>query len=144
MDMAAMITPLQRSKIFALCNETGIDNDLLHELIYAEAGCTSIRQLTMAQAQMVIDRLEGKMSPKGMATPKQRRFIESLTRELGWMTADRKADMERLEGFLKARFKVSSYKWLTVKKAGQVIEALKEMKTRAKTQDLQEKEGGIK
>ena len=131
--MAALITAMQRSKIFAEAKELGIDNDLLHELIFAETGCRSMRMLTMVQAAKVIDRLEGKSTPKGIATPKQKRFIESLMKQLGWKLDDGTPDMTRLEGFLRARFKVDSYKWLTVGKASQVIEALKEMKERNKS-----------
>lgn len=144
MNMAAMITPGQRSKIFAICKELGIDDDLLHELVYAETGCTSLRQLTMVRAMNVIDRLEGKNTPKGMATPKQKRFMEALARENGWALEDGSVDMDRLLGFIKARFKVESYQWLTSRKASQVIEALKDMKDRNEPLSLQEKEGGIK
>ena len=131
--MAALITPMQRSKIFAEAKELGIDNELLHELVYAETGCRSLRMLTMVQAARVIDRLEGKTTPKGMATPKQKRFIESLLKQIGWTGDDGVPDMARLEGFLRARFNVDSYKWLTIKKASEVIEALKDMKARSKS-----------
>lgn len=131
--MVKSITNAQKAKIFALCRESGVDNDLLHELVYAQTGCDSIRQLTMAQGIMVIDRLEGRTTTMGMATPGQRRFIESLARQLGWVLENRKVDMARLEGFLKAKFQVGSYKSLTVKKASEVIEALKDMNVRNKS-----------
>ncbi|MGN1144893.1 MAG: phage protein GemA/Gp16 family protein [Acetatifactor sp.] len=131
--MAQLITNAQKAKIFAVCNELGIDNDLLHELIFAVTGCHSLRNLTMAQGIMIIDRLEGKSAPAGMATYRQKCFIEALAKEIGWTEENGTVSMVRLEGFLKARFAVNSYKWLTVKKASEVIEALKDMKSRQKS-----------
>lgn len=134
--MAAM-TKAQRAKIFAVCREQAIDNDLLHELVYAETGCGSLKELSSLQAIQVIDRLEGQSTPKGMATASQKRYLEALLREIGWTTPEGGADLSRLEAFVKSRYKVDSLKWLTSRTAGKAIEALKDMKARMKKAPLQ-------
>ncbi len=134
--MAAM-TKAQRAKIYAVCREQAIDNDLLHELVYAETGCSSLKELSGSQAIRVIDRLEGGSTPKGMATARQKRFLEALLKEIGWTTPEGDADLNRLEAFIKSRYKVDSLKWLTSKAAGKTIEALKDMKARMKKASLQ-------
>ena len=134
--MAAM-TKAQRAKIFAVCRERAIDNDLLHELAYAETGCSSLKELSSSQALQVIDRLEGRSVPKGMATAKQKRFLEALLREIAWTTPAGGADWSRLEAFVQSRYKVDSLKQLTSRTAGKAIEALKDMKARMRKTPLQ-------
>lgn len=128
--MAALITHRQMAKIYALSKELGLDNDLIHELVLAETGKNSLKALTVPEGILIIDRLQGHGTPKGMATPRQKRFIEGLLKNIGWVLEDGTADITRLEGLLRSKFGVDSYKWLTVKKASDVIEALKDMKTR--------------
>lgn len=135
--MAGTMTNAQRAKIYAVCREQAIDNDLLHELVYAETGCSSLKNLSSRQALQVIDRLEGRSTPKGMATPKQKRFLEALLKEVGWVLEDDSADWARLEAFIQNQYKVDSLKWLTSKTAGKAIEALKDMKARMKKPALQ-------
>jgi len=130
--MAAPVTQKQIAKIHALANKLGLDEELLHELVQAETRKCSIRRLTVPEAIKVIDRMEGMVTPKGMATPKQRRFIEKLLKDIGWVFPDGKPDISRLEKLLKSKFQTDSYNWLTVKKASEVIEALKDMKSRQK------------
>lgn len=125
--MAALISRMQIAKIYAMSRELGIDNDLLHELVDAQTGCSSLRELTRAQGNMVIDRLAGRNGAGRMATPRQKYYIKVLLEKMGWVREDGAADTGRLEGLLKARFGVDSYGCLTVKKAGEVIEALKQM-----------------
>lgn len=130
--MAGLITYRQLQKIYALSKELGLDNDLIHELVYAETGKDSIKALTVPEGILIIDRLQGHGTPKGMATPRQKRFIEGLLKNIGWVLEDGTADITRLEGLLRSKFGVDSYKWLTTKKASEVIEALKALKTRMK------------
>ncbi len=130
--MAGLITKAQVAKIYILSKELGLDNDLLHELVSAETGRDSLKDMTVPEGILIIDRLQGHGTPKGMATPRQKRFIEGLLKNIGWVLDDGKPDIDRLEGLLKSKFQVDSYKWLTVKKASEVIEALKDMKARAK------------
>lgn len=135
--MARAMTKAQRAKIYAVCREQAIDNDLLHELIYAETSCNSLKELSSWQAICVIDRLEGRSTPKGMVTAKQKHFIEALLKEIGWRLEDGSADWSRLEAFIRQQYKVDSLKWLTSKTAGMAIEALKDMKSRMKKASLQ-------
>lgn len=135
--MAGTMTKAQRAKIYAVCREQAIDNDLLHELVYAETGCSSLKDLSGKQAISVIDRLEGRSTPKGMATAKQKRFLEALLKENGWVLPDGSADWARLEAFVQNQYKVDSLKWLTSRTAGKAIEALKDMKERMKKASLQ-------
>lgn len=137
MAKAKSMTKAQRAKIYAVCREQAIDSDLLHELVYAETGCSSLKDLSSGQALQVIDRLEGRSTPPGMVTAKQKRFLEALLKEVGWKLSDGSADWARLEAFIQNRYKVDSLKWLTSKTAGKVIEALKDMKTRTKKASLQ-------
>lgn len=128
----AGITRAQIAKIHVLAMEQGLDNDLLHELVSAETGRDSIKALTIPEAILIIDRLQGNGTPKGMASPRQKRFIEGLLKNIGWVGEDGRADIARLEkALLQEKFHVDSYKWMTVKTASQVIEALKEMRARA-------------
>ena len=128
--MDAPVTYKQIAKIHALANELGLDEELLHALVLAETKRYSIRYLTVPEAMKVIDKLQGMVTPKGMATPKQRRFIEGLLKNIGWVLPDGKPDIAKLEKLLKSKFQTESYNWLTVKKASEVIEALKDMKNR--------------
>lgn len=130
--MPNQITSKQIAKIYALSKEMGVDSDLLHELVAAETGKDSIRKLTVPEAILIIDRLQGNSAPKGMASARQKRFIEGLLKDIGWVLEDGAPDIARLEGLLKSKFGTESYNWLTVKKASEVIEALKDMKARAK------------
>lgn len=125
--MATMASSGQLRMIRALASRNGLDDDLLHEYIYAQAGVKSLRSLTMAQAISVIDKLNGKGGKTGMMTYKQESYIKALAKKLGWVTPENEADMERLTGFVKERFGVSSMRWLTSVRASKVIEALKAM-----------------
>lgn len=137
MAKAKVMTKAQRARIYAVCREQAIDNDLLHELVYAETGCGSLKDLTSGQALRVIDRLEGRSTPKGMATARQKRFLGALLKEIGWVLPGGDADWARLEAFVQNQYKVDSLKWLTSRTAGQAIEALKDMKARAEKASLQ-------
>lgn len=132
--MGRTMTKAQRAKIYAVCREQAIDNDLLHELVYAETGCSSLKELSSGQALQVIDRLEGRSTPRGMATARQKQFLEALLKEAGWKLPDGSADWARLEAFVQNQYNEDSIKRLTSKTAGKAIEALKDMKARAKKQ----------
>lgn len=135
--MTRAMTKAQRAKIYAVCRERGIDKELLHELVYAQTGCSSLKELSGSQAILVIDRLEGRSTTKGMATIKQKRFLEALLKETGWTLPDGGADWDRLEAFIRSQYKAGGLKQMTSRTAGQAIEALKDMKMRAKKAALQ-------
>ena len=115
----AKITAPQMRKIYAVAREQGIDKETLYELVEATTSSSSIKALTVQQANDVIDRLVGKQTIKGYATEKQKAYIRNLTKDLG------RDDPKRLRGFLKKYTKVDDIKWLTQRQASNVIEGLK-------------------
>ncbi len=127
--MAAGITASQMRKIHASARERGMDNDLLHIHVATLTGKDSLKELTIHEAVQVIDSLEGKgtKEPGGM-TWKQLYFIQSLAKELGWVTEAGKVDDKRLNGFISKRFGVDHYRWLSRSMASKVIEGLKNIR----------------
>lgn len=69
-----MITSKQKSRIYATANALGMsthgDDDDLHILVYAVTGKESIRQLTAADAQAVIEELDKRSSTLNTAKRK--------------------------------------------------------------------------
>lgn len=133
--MEKAVTYAQIKKIHVLAKERGMDNDLLHEHMEMLVGKGSIRELTIKDAIVLIDSLEGKGSRdvKDRATPKQMHFIFGLMKEMGWTTGDGKPDLDRLNRFLrsdKAGFNLEDYRWLNVGMASDLIEAFKSMLAR--------------
>lgn len=135
---AKAVTYEQIKKIHALARERGMDRDLLHEHVEMLTEKSSIKLLTKQEAIVVIDSLEGKTLGRPVenrATHKQMHYIYGLMKELGWVTEDGKADVDRLNRFLqsdKTGFKLSDYRWLNVGTASNLIEALKAMAARQK------------
>ena len=112
-----MITNGQISKIYILVKETGLNNDILHDLIKAMFNKTSLKKLSFIEAGKLIERLGGKNS--------QENYIRNLEKQIGWAE-----NPERLKGFIKSMFKKDSLKKLTKKEKSKLIEALKNMKGR--------------
>ena len=118
----------QRRMIFKLADLNGLDNDTLHLYIKSITGKTSLTKLTVREATKVIDGLKSDNSASdGMITFKQRRFIEGLAADLGWLTESKKLDMVRLNTWLYNKYHISDINWLTSKKASNAIEGLKAM-----------------
>jgi hypothetical protein len=116
-------------KIYAVARELGMDNDLLHTHLCTVTGKDSLKELNIQEAVRVIDSLEGKpvaTRTSGM-TQKQFKYINILMRDLGWVTEDGRSDYKRLNGFCSKRYGIDHYSWLTVSKASDVIEGLKNM-----------------
>lgn len=121
----------QRRKIFKLAGEKGLDQEVLHAYIHSLTGKDSFKKLTIMDAVKVIDGLEGKkQNADHMITEKQRKFIEGLAKELGWVDEENNLDRARLNGFISSKFNTDNINWLTVIKASDVIEGLKAMKER--------------
>ena len=121
----------QRRKIFKLAGEKGLDSEMLHGFIKNLTGKDSMTQLSIAEAVKVIDGLEGKkQTAAGMITAKQRKFIEGLAKDIGWVNDTGGVDEKRLGGWLYSKYDVSALNWLTSKKASNAIEGLKAMKQR--------------
>lgn len=130
------ITQSQIRKIYALCRERGLDEDLLHEHIYSLVKKDSVKKLTISEAVKVIDSLSGKKTSCGGASYKQMTYIKNLMKTLGWVTESGMPDMERLSGLCKKMYKIETYKWLDVKMASGIIEALKEFIEREKKEAI--------
>lgn len=128
--MAAKATTAQIRKIHVLAKERGMDADLLHLYIDSMVKKDSLAKLSISEAIKVIDGLAGKKAGEEMATRKQQWKITEQVKKLGW--TDEKGNVEevRLNGFLKERFGIGHFKWLTKKAASDVIEALKAMLNR--------------
>lgn len=121
----------QRRKIFKLAGEKGLDDELLHAYVHSLTGKGSLKDLSIADAIKIIDGLEGeKKNADNMITDKQRKFIEGLAKEIGWLDEENGFDRARLNGWIKSKFGTDNINWLTTKKASDVIEGLKAMKER--------------
>lgn len=125
------ITDARRRRIFKLSTERGLDNETLHAHVFMLTGKASLKDLSIKDSDLVIDSLKsGSKRVRGRITEKQRQYIEGLAKEIGWIDDNGKLDNKRLLSFIEIRFKVSTVEWLTEKKASEVIEALKAMKSR--------------
>lgn len=138
--MEKVVTRDQIKKIYVAARERGIDKDLLHEHMEMLVHKSSIRELTMKEAIILIDSLEGKAPVcKDRATHRQMLYIYGLMKELGWMTEDGKPDLDRLNRFLqsdKAGFNLADHRWLQKGPASDLIEALKAMLTRKQEKEV--------
>ncbi len=135
--------PIQKllAKIHIAKKELGLDDDLYREVLFAQCGVRSSRDLDNRRAIKLLRYFEEKgwqphsRKPKKYddqkgdiysATPKQKRLIEVL-----WHNIYRGNDeTKHLRQFLWNHFKVSDVRFLDKDKAGDVIEALKAMQGR--------------
>lgn len=125
---AGKATAAQIRKIYISAREHGIDDDLLHEHIFRIVKKGSIKLLTKEEAAKVIDSLEGRQaSGKDPMTQKQRFYILSLAKKLGWTDEAGRVDEKRLNGMCEKYAKTGCYKWLSKNGASGMIEALKNM-----------------
>lgn len=139
------ITKPQMRHIYAMAREVGFDNDTLHGIVYSLTRKEHIGELTVDEANTIIDRLKGNMKgfdrfkskkPEseaqrvGMASEPQIKKIYRLMYELknydnpGEITAPIK---KRLRGILKKYQKIDDIKFLTAAEAWKVIEELKKI-----------------
>lgn len=131
------ITKRQIAKVWATAHELSIDDETLYSIVNRVTGSDKISQLSKQQGIKLIDNLlkcqsenntEDNHRP-GMATKKQLWLIEDLVKKLGWQD-----DPQRLRGFLKKYTKVENLNWLKQKPASNIIQALKAMLKRQKTE----------
>lgn len=123
------ITSAQLRKIHMAAKQNGMDNDLLHCHMAALIGKSSLKELTIREAIVLIDSLEGKQGRpvQEAATSKQKYYILGLAKELGWITDEGEVDMDRVDGMCRQCAKTDNHNWLTKSGASSVIEALKAM-----------------
>jgi hypothetical protein len=129
------MTNAQRNLIFALAKKHDWEKDKLHAHVERLTGSASLKNsaLSYDEASRVINSLLPKeLTIPGMATQKQRDFMDGLARELGWKTPDGRADAARVSRFVKERFHIDRMEWLDAATASKVIEGLKAMKARLK------------
>jgi hypothetical protein len=116
----AAITQAQIKKLWAVSRETGLDETLLHDLVWNITGKEHIPEMTKEEAIHVIDWIEEhKENRPDMATKRQIWKIDQLSKELGWN------EPKHLRGFLRKYAKVEHTRWLTKEQASKVIEGLK-------------------
>lgn len=131
---AQKMTDRQRSAIFVYARNLGIDKDTLHDLVNQITGQTSIADLTLDEASVVISHLldissgsqAGKKKysdmdgRKGMATGAQLRKIEAMWADVS-TAKDKPAALRR---WLENKFQASGLRFLTRERASDVIVAL--------------------
>lgn len=134
-----MITAFQIKKIHTLKSLLGLDDDLYKEMLL-NFGVTTSKELTYAEASVLVDILEEKaveqnlwkIKPKKyedlnrnkkMASQSQLRMIESLWREICYFDTDEFAK-KSLRKFLASKFKVDDIMFLTKAKASKAIQAI--------------------
>lgn len=133
------------SAIWAMARELGLDNESLHDLIFAETGRSSMREMTPSEQTLVEMRLgrmkDGSRPQRGIsqkrtdtegnpATIALRKKIYALCGVLGWNNEN-----ARINGFVKKMCGVERIEWLNRAQCGKVIEGLKAM--------LARREGGL-
>lgn len=144
-----MVEKGQIIKIHALKNALKMPDDYYRKLIFVNYyPATSSKDLTFEAASSFISQLEKTAIEKGvwkkhegkeaferlgyrngMASPAQLRMIDAIWKEISRVGADKKKHTG-LRTFLLSRFKVSDLRFLDVRKAGEVISALKGMQQR--------------
>ena len=121
-----MATASQKRMIWSIARKLNMDDGDLHGMVAGLTGCESIRRLNVSQAARVIDRLNvlsGKSKDiPDRATQRQQNKILALAWAMGWS-----ADPKRLRGFLEKRIGVSDVRFLSMKQAFVIIEAMKAM-----------------
>ncbi|ABR46623.1 hypothetical protein Amet_4387 [Alkaliphilus metalliredigens QYMF] len=140
-----VITGLQIKKIWATAREIGLEKEDLYTIIYRESKKESMKQLTKAQANKVIDAMVRPKKKKKQkrtddggrsSTKAQRQTIYRMTEELGWNN-----DNDRINGFVKKMFEVERLEWLDGYGCSRLIEILKKMIKRIEVEKVVEKDG---
>lgn len=126
------ITGAQNRKIHMLASQLGMDDDLLHEFVGMVTGKGHISGLTVTEAIQVIDGLAGKRdyASGSHMTDRQRSYIFFLMKQCGWTDGNGDPALKRLNGFIKKKYGVDNYQWMSVTVASKVIEFLKDLEKR--------------
>lgn len=125
------ITSDQRRKIFGLAKGLGLQGDEgqanLRAIVFEATGRESIRELTEAQANLVIRRLASLLGMKNQrpsrASAKELWKQRQLAEKIGWSA-------EQLAAFVRRMAKVDRVEWQTSQDASNVIEGLKKIVAR--------------
>jgi phage gp16-like protein len=130
-----MITSKQIRLIWVLARQTGIDTDLLHDMVLRHTGKSSIKTLSKTEVQTVIKALiqaggkqplkrrprkNGLLNVVELISKEQRWLIKQLEQNLSWTE-----NPERLKGFIARVIKKGQIS--TKQEAIKVIQGLKHM-----------------
>lgn len=126
------ITAAQNRKIHMLASQLGMDDDLLHEFVGMVTKKEHISSLTITEAIRVIDGLTGKReyASGSHMTDRQKSYIFFLMKQAGWTNESGDPELKRLNGFIKKKYGVDDYQWMSVTIASKVIEFLKDLAER--------------
>lgn len=139
--MAATHKPASLRTLWAIAKspELSLSEDDLHAIVYRETGKQSMRQLTQGEVNTVARVLQnlkdGNKSQRrtdeggNPRTTQLRRKIYMLCETLGWNN-----DSRRINGFAKKLFGVDRVEWLTPAQCNKLVEALKKMIDRERSQ----------
>ena len=131
------ITEKQLRMIWTLARQLGMDDELVHEMVFQVTGKDSLKKLTVPEAVGIIDglindgaKVRKKRKPRRglpenvveLLTGKQIRLIEYLVDQLGWNNPN------QLTGF--NRRVIKKERICTIKEASKVIEGLKAIANR--------------
>jgi len=135
------ITKSKLALIHVAKKQLALDDTSYRTVLEAFGGVKSAKHLTDQGFQAVMEHFERsgfrssnytprRRSRPGMATIGQIKKIYKLWWRLGESYYTKGHERQALRGFLKKRFGVNHENFLTLDKAGQVIEAVKAIKTR--------------
>ena len=126
------LTRKQIALIHVAKKQLGLNEDDYRAAVQTYGGAGSSKDLSRFGFKNLMKHLEkcgfkstGESSRPGMATPAQLRKITAAWFSLEGRYFDKGAGWPALRGFLKKRFGVDHTRFLTFKKAHQVIEAIK-------------------
>ena len=119
-----MIDNRQKKAIWTAAKEKGLSKEDLYSVILYISNKDHMTDLTYVEAAKVLDKINNRNSRNysgpGKITNNQINMINDLVNKLGW-------NEQRLNGFVKTKYKVEVIKWLSMKQASNCIEALKNM-----------------
>lgn len=131
-----MIDNRQKKAIWTAAKENGLEKEDIYSVIYSIAKKEHMTELTYVEAAKVLDKINNKSyrnySGPGKITSNQKDMINDLVNKLAW-------NEERLNGFVKSKYKVEVINWLSMKQASNCIEALKNMIKRKDNDELKDK-----
>ena len=138
-----MIKPNQIRRIHTLIHILGIDDDLYRELLITSFAVGSSKNLTEAEANVLIDSLQYQINlanrnyktrfnefynrAEHMATPPQMRKIEAMWKDITKHT-DRTVLKKTLRSFLQKHFNITDIRFMTKEEAIHVIPVLEIIK----------------
>jgi hypothetical protein len=158
------ISAPQIRHIYGAARNLGMDDELLHSLVYSITGKEHIKSLTMSEAISVIDKLKVDKTPEknkqqkktkvqddkpraGMASTAQIKKIYKLMYELKSFDIGDKPTASintRLRGVLKKYNKIDDVRFLTSQEAWKVIEELKNMVSNESTKRIRKDDKNAK